>query len=283
MLSYFWMAGEWEGLNETIFTIYIDDKYEIIFQYYLGMGIGFGQEDAWGIPLMGKGATTSSVYNTYKIPFQSSVRVTARLSMSTQSKQEEFWFVIRGLAGLSQVNLNGYLLPDGATLQLYRVENLYVKPFEFVDLFTSNNSGAVLQVTMMGQSGNTHFMEGCMRSYSALSTDNYQDPFTLLSSGTEDYFSSAWGFRETTRTSLFHFPGAGLTHISKDHGTMSAYKIHTDDPLIFSKKKGGIRMNWRNGDTVDLLTGAKCADLNGYPKGLPTDSVVTFYVWVYEW
>ncbi len=157
-------------------------------------------------------------------------------------------------------------------------------PFEFVDLFATPNSGAVLQVTMATQSGNTHHMEGCMRWYPYNSTlpknsynykqyENSNDiiinnnnninnkknsendmdiemkdikqndtiPFVLLSSGTEDYFGSAWGFRQETRKKLFHFPQSGLTFINNDHTSFSAYKIHTDDPLFFSKKTGGIR------------------------------------------
>ncbi len=32
------------GLNETIFNISVDNEYTITYEYYLGMGIGFGEE-----------------------------------------------------------------------------------------------------------------------------------------------------------------------------------------------------------------------------------------------
>jgi len=283
MLSYFWFAGHWEGLNRTLFRIEIDKDYSISFEYYLGMGIGFGSEEVWGIPLMGKGAVLSSVFNTYKIPFKRGTKVFASLHPTVEEKETTFWFVIRGVAGIEEVEVNGWKLPRGATLRLYTTEQFGIKPFQFVEIFASNNSGMVLQVTMMSESGNTHHMEGCMRSFAYAATDYWKDPFVLVSSGTEDYFGSAWGFRGPNRTSQFHFPTGGLTHINSDHSQFSAYKVHTDDPFIFSSKKGGIRFTWRNGDTVSLVTGKKCTDLYGYPHGIPTLTNVIFYAWVYEW
>jgi len=282
ILTYFWFAGNWEGLNETLFKIYIDDQYEISFSYYLGMGIGFGQEDAWGTRLMGKGSITSGVFNTYKIPFGVSVRISAQLPPSVTRSKVPFWFVVRGLTGIHNVELSGVRLPKGARLYLDKVENVQLKPLDFIEYFQSNRSGLILQMTMATQSGNTHHMEGCIRMYPHKAQDFYTDPFLLLSSGTEDYFGTAWGFRERKDNPLYHFELAGLTSISPTHDSFSAYKIHLEDPLIFSRKEG-VRLTWRNGDTVDPETGLKCVNLYGKPKGEATKTTVTFYVWSYQW
>ena len=50
-------------------------------ELYLGHGIGFGDDfSPWGTARIGKIGTGTSVYNTYRIPFGASVRVTAQRS-----------------------------------------------------------------------------------------------------------------------------------------------------------------------------------------------------------
>ena len=81
---------------------------------------------------------------------------------------------------------------------------------------------------------------------------------SLLSSGTEDYFSSAFYFNAGT----FQFAEAGLTHLNDSarasdprRWQLSAYKLHEQDTLAF---RDGINVSWRNGDTASHTTGLKC-------------------------
>lgn len=108
-------------------------------------------------------------------------------------------------------------------------------------------------------------------------TNGQEFPGTILSTGTEDYFDSAWYFN----AGEFHLPVAGFTHLETTGGIKwSAYRFHEMDPLIFNN---GFKLVWRNGDTVDP-SGIKCMmETGGGIVGTPTASNVTSYAWVYTW
>ena len=57
-------------------------------------------------------------------------------------------------------------------------------------------------------------------------------PGTLLSTGTEDYFDSAWYFN----AGEFHLPVSGFTHFNQSDNQVawSAYRFHEMDPLLFN-------------------------------------------------
>jgi hypothetical protein len=90
------------------------------------------------------------------------------------------------------------------------------------------------QVTISGRSKNLMYLEACLRAY----IDGSKQPL-LLSSGTEDYFLSAYYFA----SGLYHMENAGATHFDRDQGAFSAYKFHDNDPIFFEK---GFRLVWRN-------------------------------------
>jgi len=161
-------------------------------------------------------------------------------------------------------------LPEHAQLKLYKQENVLLKPLEFLTLVDTYNHGALWMVSFVAKSSNLNFLEGCFRMY-------LQDASRpqLVSSGTEDYFQSAYYFD----SGVFHFSEAGLTHFNETAGQVSAYKVHNYDSLFF--KQGGFRFVWRNGDVIDDH-GFKCAD-TGTPAGNPQHSNVTVCAWVYEW
>jgi len=102
-------------------------------------------------------------------------------------------------------------------------------------------------------------------------------PGTVLSTGTEDYFDSAWYFN----AGEFHLPVSGYTHYgTSPTTTWSAYRFHEMDPLQFND---GFELVWRNGDALDA-TGVKCMmDQGGNTVGSPTQSGVIAYAWVYTW
>jgi hypothetical protein len=148
--------------------------------------------------------------------------------------------------------------------------------------------GLVYLVALAAQSASYDFWEGCVH----LHTPHAQPfPGTVLSTGTEDYFDSAFGFD----AGLYHYPTSGCTHregglppgASTRALEVSAYRFHEEDPVAFS---GGVRLLWRIGDYINTQThpeSPKCfIDAPGAgdkPVGTPLNTTVTSYVWVYTW
>jgi len=271
-LTYFW-AVEYAPdsmTSDTIFRYYADDNDPIEFTAGLIAGIGFEDDTSpWGTPFSGKGASNGAVFSTLRVPFQKSIRITGELP-SYQKSSVMFWWITRGVDNIPTV-IGGYTLPDGAYLKLYKNENFLLKPHQYLPLVKTNKNGAVWMITLAIQSGNLRCLEGCMRMFHG----NSPTPM-LLSSGTEDYFQSAYYFN----AGKYYFPEAGCTHLNETGVRISAYKIHDRDSLFFLS--GGFSMAWRNGDMVDPGTGQKCVD-SGNPAGNPTNSIITSYAWVYEW
>jgi len=124
------------------------------------------------------------------------------------------------------------------------------------------------------ESGNENFLEGCYHMY----TGDDEFPGTILSTGTEDYFDSAWYFN----AGEFHLPVSGFTHFNANATdvTWSAYRFHEMDPLGFNH---GFRLVWRNGDALSP-SGIKCLmETGGAIVGTPTPSNVVAYAWAYVW
>ena len=97
--------------------------------------------------------------------------------------------------------------------------------------------GALFQVTLAASSSDFTYLEGCVRAFI-----DGNNTTTFLSSGTEDFFLSAFYYN----SGLFHSDNSGLTY-KADPGTMSAYKFFEDDPVLFSKS---FRLRWRCGEVI---------------------------------
>lgn len=69
---------------------------------------------------------------------------------------------------------------------------------------------------------------------------NQTFPGTVLSTGTEDYYDSAWYFNG----GQFWLPVSGFTHFNTSGNvtSWSAYRFHEMDPLPFDS---GFKMMWR--------------------------------------
>jgi hypothetical protein len=81
----------------------------------------------------------------------------------------------------------------------------------------------------------------------------------------------------------FRFPNSGFTHYATEGGnvTLSAYRVHEADPIVFSN---GAKLTWRNGDATDPATGLKCLiETGGNTVGNPQPATVLAYAWVYVW
>lgn len=249
-----WFTGQKAMDEDTRIRIYIDDEPEasLDFQLFLAHGIGFHEENElpnipWGTRRLAHTAN-GGIYNTFRIPFGKSVRVTA-----TRPTFGQFWYIIRGVENYPLV-LGDLVLPSHAKLRLYKNLKVVMKPFEFLRLaHIEKSAGAVFMVTLAANSSDLVFLEGCMRAYIDGSNKT-----TWLSSGTEDFFSSAYYFNG----GRYHQDNSGLTYIN-NKGAMSAYKFFENDPLLFSKS---LELWWRCSD-ADVSK-----DKHGCPNTFPDPS-----------
>lgn len=262
-LTHMWFGGNFKNYGLTRIRIYVDGEKQpsIDMELMMGHGIGFQDDGApWGVERIGKTGQPSGIYNTYRIPFGRSIRVTAQ-----RSKEEEgnppFWWIIRGSENVP-VELGGVRLPARARLNLHKVEKRTTKPLEEIDICKTMRSGALYQVTIAGESTNFGFLESCVRAYIGGSGSPL-----ILSSGMEDYFLGTYYFNR----GKYYTPVAGLTHLVPNQ-EFSAYRFHETDPVFF---KHGLRLTIRAGEQMD-------GKMFG-PKSGPAETIYTTYVWSYEW
>ena len=231
-----WFTGRLTMNQDTRIRIYIDGEKEasLDFNLFLAHGLGFRESNdlrniPWGTRRIAH-AADGGIYNTIRIPFSKSFRVTA-----TDPDSYYFWYFIRGVENYPVV-LGDLILPPHTRLRLYKNENVHIEPLVFLPLAqVKNSAGALFMVTLVANSSNLVFLEGCMRSYIDGSNRT-----TWLSSGTEDFFLSAYYFNE----GLYHLDNAGLTYLDKE-GLVSAYKFFENDPLLFTKS---FALWWRCSD-----------------------------------
>ena len=261
-LTHMWFGGDWPGYLRTKIRVYVDGEATPSIDMELGMGAGIGFEDSAapvGTARIGKTGHPSGVYNTYRIPFGKSVRVTAQLPADVKV-DAPFWWIVRGTENLP-VAIGGVKLPDNARLKLYTHMAQTIKPLQEFDLASTKSAGALYQVTIAAQSeGNLNFLEAQMRAY----IDGAAEPL-MLSSGLEDYFLGTYYFNR----GKYYNPVAGLTHLNEKDNSFSAYRFHDDDPVFFQKS---LRLTCRCGEKV----GDRVA-------GDPKPTTYWTYTWVYEW
>ena len=265
--------------------IYIDDETEasLDFQLLLAHGVGFTEllessQIPWGTRRVAH-AADGGIYNTYRVPFWKSFRVTAM-----HPKGGQFFYIVRGVENMPVV-VGDLTIPSTDTrLRLYKNVDVKLSPLEFLTLVntsnTSNTAGMLFQVTLAANSTDFNYLEACFRA-----RIDGSDNVTWLSSGTEDFFLSAYYFNRGT----FHHENSGLTYKSNP-GAMSAYKFFENDPLLFSKS---FELVWRCGETINSNNGCPNdwpppSQTNDKPSGtthLPklANTLVTTYAWYYEY
>jgi hypothetical protein len=208
-----------------------------------------------------------------RVPFQKSIQVTGRLA-SSETQSRTIWVIVRGVENLP-TNFQGFTLPMNARLVLQKIDNRLYEALDFVTVANiTSGQGFLLSHTLAVSSASINFIEGCYHAYT-----EYDQPFPGegISSGTEDYFDSAFTFN----AGQFHFEVSGFTHFKKqDNGTfeLSAYRMHDMDLIFFTN---GFRFVWRNGGLLDDR-GIKCIlESSGHPAGSPAKSVVSSYALIY--
>eukprot|EP00730_Choanoeca_flexa_P015451 TRINITY_DN7097_c0_g1_i1.p1 TRINITY_DN7097_c0_g1~~TRINITY_DN7097_c0_g1_i1.p1 ORF type:complete len:442 (+),score=76.10 TRINITY_DN7097_c0_g1_i1:28-1326(+) len=282
VMTHFWLTCPPGAEKDLVIRYYIDNETtpSIEFNPYLAVGVGFNDSQApWGTKWFGVGSGNSpslgKAFNlNFQIPFLKSVRVTVQ---NTVRNSGGFYMIARGVAN-KKISIGGIDIPETARLVLQK-QHLTMQPLDFLDVAkVESGSGLMFMSTLAVRSGNLNFLEGCFHAYTPVSMPW---PGILLSTGTEDYYDSAWYFN----AGEFHLPVSGFTHLNKSAGndtlTWSAYRFHEQDPLPFSN---GFRLQWRNGDMDNPVTGNKCfTQSGGRVVGHPTVSQVTTYAWVYVW
>eukprot|EP01103_Thecamoeba_quadrilineata_P017355 TRINITY_DN6117_c0_g1_i1.p1 TRINITY_DN6117_c0_g1~~TRINITY_DN6117_c0_g1_i1.p1 ORF type:complete len:438 (-),score=58.40 TRINITY_DN6117_c0_g1_i1:38-1324(-) len=277
VMTHLWTTSPPNTDQDILIRYYIDGETEASIEMYPGMaaGVGFDDQQApWGTKWFGKGADTSGWFFNFKIPFVKSVIVTATY-LVPGGLSGGFYIIARGASNVP-INIGGILIPPHAKLNQI-ITNATFQPLEWVDLVDiPSGPGLHFMHTLAVSSGTMNFLEGCYHMY----YPGQEFPGTLLSTGTEDYFDSAWYFN----AGEFHLPVSGYTHYSQvgDVIQLSAYRFHEMDPLVFDD---GFKFVWRNGDVLDPA-GIKClmeSAEGGTVAGDPTVSNVTAYSWVYTW
>jgi len=270
-LTHFWFGGNFDGVENTRIRYYVDgeEKPSIDMDLYMGHGIGFNDNHApWATKHVGKIGKRNGVYNYYRIPFGTSIRVTGQRSAEAKGDPMSWW-IIRGVEDY-RVTLGDVKLPATARLKLYRLEDHDVQPLDEFTVCDAPGRGAVYQVAIAAKGltdkpNHIYYLEACMRAYLGES----EKPL-MLSSGLEDYFLGTYYFD----TGRYHADIAGLTHFDRNANTFSAYRFHDDDPLFFDN---GLRLTCRNGETKHGTAEGPTA----YRE--PPATRYTTYVWVYQW
>lgn len=260
-LTHMWFGGDFPDYGRTRIRVYVDGETtaSIDMEMMIGVGIGF-QDDAapWGTARIGKTGNPSGIYNTYRIPFGKSVRVTAQRAPGHED-DPPFWWIVRGVENLP-VEIGGVRLPGDARLRLYKRENYAAARLEEFALCDTLRSGLLYQVTLAAKSVNWSYLEAIIRAY----IGGAKEPL-LLSSGLEDYFLGTYYFNR----GRYATPVAGLTHKDESDHSFSAYRFHEEDPVFFQR---GLRLTCRCGEEV-----------GGKVFNDPQPATFTSYVWVYEW
>eukprot|EP00729_Bicosta_minor_P008718 gene8718-33942_t len=290
VMNHFWCGGNWKGYENNILRYYVDGEKEASVAFPFGLGHGSTMVDndgPWSAgSVFGKTGEPSGIFNTYVVPFSTSITVTVELVGPTNNAMEtttadtkRFWIILRGhrlisdsSSSLAAIPLpgSGMTIPSSARLKTVTNSNLGLKPGGQMTLFnsTSKGCGAVFLVVLaVNSAGGPTFLEGCFRTYLSGGTT----PAMLLSSGTEDYFLGTYYFNKGKYANSL----AGLTHLDETGSTtFSAYRLHTDDPLTWYDQPSGMAETWRNSD----VSGCDLSQVPGGPA--VSASSVTFY---YEW
>ena len=274
VMNHFWSTCTKDCIEASRIRYYVDYQSEPSIDYnpILAIGVGFNDSSIapWGTKWIGTGSDKAYFHN-FKIPFSKNIRIT--MTSTTGRNMPHYYIIVRGVLN-AKIEIGGITIPPTANLLLQKIEAT-VQPLEWVNITNiPYGKGLHFASSLVVKSGNLNFLEGCYHSYTPYTEDF---PGTLLSTGTEDYFDSAWYFN----SGRFTMPVSGMTHLNQSEGvTWSAYRFHEMDPLTFVD---GLRVVWRNGDVIDPISKTKCYTETGIKVGNPTIGEIISYSWVYVW
>lgn len=265
-----WTMGSGMSQHMTL-AFYIDNEAEPSIEFTPGVGLGSAapEDDTspWGTSLQGRtgNAQGQGLFNTRRIPFTERLRVVAKFALPEDVKDiQSYFFIIRGLQSLNPDTwpgpvVGGLQLPRSTKLKLYTTTAESLPLLEYLNIAATpaGKGGLLYEVYIHANSTQFLFMEACFRAY----LDGAELP-TYLSSGTEDYFNSANYFN----AGEFRLPNAGLTYKNEEDFTMSAYRNHERDPVVF---QDGLDLVWRNSDELPTPSDALLIQNGEAPRDIP--------------
>ena len=265
---------------------------------------GLNLKEPWGgstsTTMFGHSAQSGGGWhNRYKIPFSRSVRITVQLPLDIpHNSSSKMFFIFRGLEGDRRpLSVGDIRLPPTVQWRLrlrkFQTRVKHSQPFQFVpfvNISSATNrpsSGGALLWSLFSIDPFGPAMEGCIRAYTDTTGPHSAYPGVLLSTGTEDYYDSAYYFSHGHRVTT---EDAGLSHVSMRGGSglASMYRFHHHDPLYF---RGRLVLLWRNGEQLEVgpdgTRERKCIlnDTRPDPNSTIGGEVVNLTVdaWVYTW
>jgi hypothetical protein len=276
-----------------------------VFDPAAGSAAGLSLKEPWSTDLVGKLSDWDGFFGKIKMPFYKSIRLTAQLPAGVAGF--DVYTIIRGVESDdfsgALLSLPGVgALPFGTRLVQARNDRVTVGSLGFIPVVNLTEGSGIVYTHSISIEGNPGFLylEGCFHLISPVGPDAVFDPTTgvapgfpgaVLSTGSEDYYSSSFYFHAGTfaahDTGLTHMCGVANSPAPRCLGNASAvsqwsaYRVHDSDPLPFS---GGAQLLMRNGDKQDPTpygTG-KCYNLDLTPDGMsPGPSLVSTLAWVY--
>lgn len=180
-------------------------------------GMGFGEwKDFVSLPLN----MTSGGYNTYwPMPFHRSARITVQNTSDVPVSAFYYNIDIRTYAAL----------PDSALYFHAQYRQTRTRTGVPVTLLDATGRGHYVGtlLAMQPERGRTlNFLEGDERVF----IDDAPKP-VVVGTGTEDYFSSGWYFDRGEYSAPYH----GVPIKDTEHGRISAYRWHIEDPIPFTR------------------------------------------------
>ena len=233
--------------------------------------------------------------NTYRIPFSTSIRITA-----TYPHDGNLYYYVRGMTSLPVV-VGDLQLPTDARLVLHKNWDVVVPPLGKLPLVPKRDGAGLLYATMWSASSEyIGFMEGCVRA------EVDDGPTIYMSSGTEDYFESANFFNAghppppwtpgERANEIFNAsdettsPESGVSYVwgnnSAKYGfnySMAAYKFHKRDPIVWWHNFELTASNYDQGGQDPATGGLQGCVVPRKAPPLVRPVRMHTYAWTYEW
>ena len=238
----------------------------------------------WQSKYFGKGSANGGWWWNVRVPFAKSIRVTTELPPvpgHPEVTSVGCYLQVRGAENIPIV-LGGIELPSNARLRLQKIEGREYKWMDRVTLLdVPDGRGAVLMNTYAVECATEGFQEGCVHIYTPRNSTPF--PGTLLATGLEDYYNSAYyfsagQFTQAETGNTWWDGGWNATH----PGRWSAYRIHDSDMQFF---RDGVKLETRISDTSKTMPDGisyKCIDDSPFTGSGP-NATVWSYTFYYEW
>jgi hypothetical protein len=324
MVTHFWSTAcggrsiDWATESGiAVYRFYIDGEANasVVFQPRMAVGLGFDPNglqsspagntslvEPWGMDLVGKLSDMDGFYVKFRIPFYQSLRVTIQLPEGVAGFN--IYTIFRGMQALPNstgpypfLTVPGYgPVPLGTRLKVVATNGVTVPNLSFIPFVNLTSGSGLIHAIMVSILGHPQFfyLEGCYHlmtpvpGYNATTGLSLGFPGVVLSTGTEDFYSSSFYFH----AGLFASRESGVPHMCGDmaphprcvkqtsQSEWSAYWV-ASDALPF---QGGVQFVARNGDKAGPTPygSGKCYNTDMVPDGMsPGPSVVSTLAWVY--